>query len=129
MADDYTPCGGHPTTLSFTAGAPIQAGQLVAVTGPDTVEPATTVAGYAGVAGNDAGAVPGVIIPDIAVTVLAGSGVIHETVVSGTAVTAGGYVTAGAGGTLVGGSTLANSIGVAVRAAAVGGLARWLSYK
>ena len=72
---DYTPVnvGGVGDTGTWTAGAAITGGQVLAVTGPDTVQPTSgpTLA-IAGVAGHDAGT-------GQPVTVYAGAGLIHHT--------------------------------------------------
>ena len=126
---DYTVAKGQPTSLTFTAGAAIAAdpfgraviaGQLVMLTGSDQVSP-TNAAGatYVGVAGNDAP-------PGGLVTVLCGSGVLHESTVAA-AVAAGVPVGTAADGALAapGGAP----VGLSVRAAAAGGLCRWLAYR
>ena len=135
---DYTVAAGSPRSLSYQAGAGITGGQLVALD-PATgaVVPAAGAAGYVGVAGNDAGpgdpaATPPVAFMGLDVTVLCGSGVIHETEASG-AVTVGGYVTPGAGGTVTSG-TQANGIGVALTAPDAAAtppvtMVRWQAYR
>lgn len=119
---DYTPAVGAPRALSYQAGADIAAGQLVALDPATGSVVPTTGAGvpYVGVAGNDAGpgdpaAVPPVLFAGLDVTVLSGSGVIHETEATGT-VAAGAFLQPGADGTVAGGGTNANGIGVALTA-------------
>jgi len=72
---DYSPtvAGQGHQPLTYTAGAPVTGGQLLAFTGPDTVAPTSgpTLA-VAGVAGHDAAA-------GAPVTVHAGSGLLHHT--------------------------------------------------
>jgi uncharacterized protein DUF2190 len=117
---DYTPAGGHPAALSFTASAAITAGQLVMLTGADAVGPANAAgATYIGVAGADAAVGEGV-------TVLCGSGVLHETTAPA-AIAAGVPVGTAANGALAapGGA----NVGMSVRAAAAGQACRWLAYR
>lgn len=69
---DYTPVLARETA-SWTAGAAITAGQLLAFTGPDTVSPtAGATTAWAGVAGHDAAA-------GSPVTVHFGDAAVHET--------------------------------------------------
>jgi predicted RecA/RadA family phage recombinase len=121
---DYTPAGGHPAALSFTAAVAISGGQLVALTGPDEVSPGTvaTAAAYVGVAGSDAAV-------GERVTILCGSGVIHETAKTAAAIAPGAEVTPGAGGVVLAGA--APAVGMAIRDAAAGvaNQVRWLAYR
>jgi hypothetical protein len=80
---DYSPVAGHPASVSAQAGATITGGQVVRLAVPALfprqVEPTAGNAADSrtiGVAGNDA-AVDALAGPQ-AVTVLTGSGVIHE---------------------------------------------------
>lgn len=126
---DYTVVKGQPASLTFSAGVAIAgdplgraviAGQLVMLTGADQIGP-TDGAGatYIGVAGNDAP-------PGGLVTVLCGSGVLHETTAPA-AIAAGVAVGTAANGALAapGGA----QVGLSVRAAVAGGLCRWLAYR
>jgi hypothetical protein len=114
QSTDYTPAAGHPAALTFPAGAPIAGGQLLMVNAAGEAVP-TTVAGaaeYIGVAGGDGTLlVPGALGGDV--TVLCGSGVIHETP-SVAPIAAMSPVSAGAAGGIVG--TANATIGVCVRA-------------
>jgi hypothetical protein len=70
---DYTAVRGKPTSLTYTAGAAITGGQVLYFSAADTVTPtAAATLAIAGVAGHDAAS-------GAPVTVLAGSGVVHET--------------------------------------------------
>lgn len=120
---DYAPTYGRPQQFTLSAGAAITGGQLLSYTAADTASPtAVNPANFAGLAAHDAAS--GAMI-----TVLAGSGVVHETVNnSGGAIAAGALVYAGAGGGVTGTAGTgygAVPIGVAVRAAANGALLRW----
>jgi Uncharacterized conserved protein (DUF2190) len=120
---DYAPVYGKPQAITYTAGAQITGGQLLSFTGQDTVSPTVAnPANFAGVAAHDAP-------PGDAITVLAGSGVVHETTAAG--ITAAGLVYAGAAATVTqtaGSAYGAVPIGVATRATnASTGLARWKS--
>lgn len=70
---DYAPVYGRPQQLTLTAGTAITGGQALYFSGTDQVSPATgPTAAFAGIAAHDAaGGAP--------VTVLAGSGLVHET--------------------------------------------------
>jgi hypothetical protein len=143
---DYAVAAGHTSALSFIAGTPaalqpdglaVVHGMVLMVDATGAVVPAAAVgAAYVGVAGNDA-YVGG------PVTVLVGSGVIHETAVSA-AVAAGAFVAASPAanaGAVVGAALAAgtNTLGVCVRAGALADNAatpptpavpcRWLAYK
>jgi hypothetical protein len=70
---DYAPAYGRPQDVTFTADATITGGQLLYFSAADRVSPTTgPTAAFAGIAGHDA-------TPGAPVTVLAGSGVVHET--------------------------------------------------
>lgn len=118
---DYAPVYGRPQQVSFTAGAAITGGQLLSFSAADTVIPAANnAANYAGVAGHDAAS-------GAPVTVLMGSGVVHETLATA-ATAAGALVFAGSAtaGQLGATSTGYGAVGVAVRATAgANGLLRW----
>jgi hypothetical protein len=121
---DYTPVYGRPQQFTLTAGAAITGGQLLSYSAADTVIPApVNAANYAGVAGHDAAS-------GAPITVLAGSGVVHETLATA-ATAAGALVFAGSAtaGQLGAASTGYNvAIGVAVRATAgANQLLRWKS--
>lgn len=117
---DYTPAGGSPAALTFTAGAAISGGQLVALSVADTVVPAAAAAGDIGVAGSDA-------VAGERLTVLCGAGVLHETP-SAAAIPVGTQVGPGAGGLLA-----AGTLGLAVRASDPAATppvpCRWLAYR
>lgn len=118
---DYAPVYGRPQSITYTAGAAITGGQLLAFTGQDTVSPiAVNPANFAGVAAHDASA-------GGAVTVLCGGGIVHESPAAG--ITAAALVYAGAGATVTltpGTGYGAVPIGVATRATSTTtGLARW----
>lgn len=70
---DYAPVQGRPFYCSLTADATITGGQLLTFTAADRVSPTSgPTAAFAGIAGHDAFA-------GQPVTVLLGSGVVHET--------------------------------------------------
>ena len=122
---DYSPTYGRPQQFTLTAGAAIAGGQLLSYTAADTVSPtAANPANFAGIAGHDAAS-------GAPVTVLAGSGIVHETVnASGSTINAGGLVYAGAAGGVVGAAGTgygAVAIGVAVRTALTTAVLRWKS--
>jgi hypothetical protein len=74
---DYTPVKGHPQALTFTASAPVFAGNTVRLSGHWTVAPTNTNdQQYIGVAGQDAET-------GEMVTVLCGAGVVHLTACHG----------------------------------------------
>jgi Uncharacterized conserved protein (DUF2190) len=117
---DYTPPEGSPAALSFTAGGPITGGVCVAVASQDAVAQASNVATsvYVGVAGHNAAL-------NQKVTVLCGSGVVHETPFTGAAVVPGDYVFTGANGAVQGAAgTQTVPVGTAVRPSA-NGRCRW----
>jgi Uncharacterized conserved protein (DUF2190) len=118
---DYTPAQGSPAALSYTAGAAITGGQVVKISAADTVTPsAANDPSPVGVAGHNAAL-------NQKVTVLCGSGVIHETPSTG-GIAVAAPVYASTGGAVSAAGTGAPAIGVAVRAAA-GGRCRWLSFR
>lgn len=108
---DYAPLYGKPQAVSFTAGATITGGDILYLSAADTVNPAgANAVNYIGVAAHDAAT-------GTAVTVLMGSGVVHETLCNASTA-AGALVFAGAAST--GQTGAANSsynvaIGVALR--------------
>lgn len=121
---DYAPVYGRPKTVTLTAGAGITGGQVLSFSAADTVVPAANnAANYAGVAAHDAAS-------GAPVTVMMGSGVVHETLA--TAATAAGALVF-AGSATAGQLGAANSgynvaIGVAVRASTgANGVCRWKS--
>lgn len=120
---DYTPIYGRSKTMTFTAGAPITGGQIVGISGVDTVSPtAVNPANYAGVAAEDAAS-------GAPVTVHMGAGIVHETPVAA-AVTAAALLFAGAAGQVTGTAGTgygAVAIGVAIRTLAGAGTLRWKS--
>jgi len=121
---DYTPVFSPGTATTSTASAAITGGQLLMVTGDDTVGPAGAASlAYVGVAGHDAAV-------GARVTVLAGPGQVHRTTSTG-AITAGSLVQCGAAGvvaTLGGTPAEGQSIGVAL-AAAAGNVCKWKSFR
>src|SRR4249919_4199546 len=108
---DYTPVYGKPQAMTMTAGATITGGQVLKLSAADTVQPADANAPtYVGVAAHDAAS-------GAPVTVLAGSGVVHETLCAGT-ISQGTLVFAGsatAGELGVANSGYNVAIGVALR--------------
>jgi hypothetical protein len=128
---NYTPAGGHPAALTFTAGAEILDGQLVMIEAGENNRVIPCGAGaaspYAGVAGQHAAALG-------EVTVLTGSGVIHESVAAA-AIPAGNFILPAANGAVAGGGTSSNALGVCVRGSVADATqpsgftpCRWLSY-
>lgn len=117
---DYAALYGRPQHLQATAGAAITGGQILVYSAADTVIPAAGAAtAIAGVAAHDAAA-------GAPVTVLAGSGLVHETQTTAAAVAAGALIATAAGGLVAGGAAAGSEIGVAVRAVtAAGGVLRW----
>jgi hypothetical protein len=122
---DYVPvteCGPY----SYTASATITGGQLVEMTGDNTVGPAgATSQKVAGVAAFDAASGAKVTVFSI--------DDLHETLVaSGQSLTAGNPVKAGASGTVqeyvVGTDAINAFLGVCVQGATAGNLARWRGY-
>jgi hypothetical protein len=131
---DYTVAAGHPASLSYQAeaAADITAGMLLMVDGTGAVLPAgAATSPYVGVAGNNATTSPDPIFGG-QVTVLCGTGVIHETPVPAP-VTIGEFVVCGANGIVVGAATpAAGTVGVVVGAvvdAAGDNWCRWLAYR
>lgn len=120
---DYTARYGKPQQHTFQAGATIAGGDVLVISGINTVSPsAAGPANYAGIAAHDA-------VLGAPVTVLCGSGVIHETPI-GAGVAAGALLYAGAGGQIggVAGALYgAVAIGVAVNTVAGAGVQRWKS--
>lgn len=118
---DYEPVYGRPKSATFTAGAGITGGQLLAFTGPDTVSPtAAGPANFAGVAGHDAAS-------GAQVTVYMGAGLIHETPITA-GVAAGTLLYAGASGQVTGTAGAnygAVAVGVATRTVSGAGTQRW----
>jgi hypothetical protein len=115
---DYSPLylPGHEFTS--TASAAITGGQLVAVSGSDTVAPAAAGSNaFVGVAAFDA-ALNGLV------TVF-GRGPIHISTASG-AITAGDRVNSGAAGTVATGAAALTNIGVALTTAADGAQVTWM---
>jgi hypothetical protein len=120
---DYAPSYGRTKTMTFTAGATITGGQLVAMSAADTVSPtAVNPTNYIGIAGHDAAT-------GAPVTVHMGAGVVHETAIA-TAATAAALLYPGAAGQVTvtqGTGYGAVPIGVAVRALGAAGTLRWKS--
>jgi hypothetical protein len=97
---DYAPVYGRPQDLTWTADATITGGQLLTFTGTDRVAPTTgPTAAFAGIAGHDA-------MAGAPVTVLGGSGIVHESTTAAqlTAPAAPAPTTAAAGGTVADGT-------------------------
>jgi hypothetical protein len=122
---DYAPVYGRPQQTTLVAGAAITGGQLLSYSAADTVVPSgANPTNYAGIAAHDAAS-------GAPVTVLMGSGVVHETANnSGSTITAAGLVYAGAAGGVtgtVGTGYGAVAIGVAVRTALTTAVLRWKS--
>lgn len=119
---DYTPIHlpGHSITL--TAGAAITGGQVVHVTGVNTVGPAAAASiKTVGVAAHDAASGAKVVV--------VGGRVVHETTAQG-AVTAGDLLKVGtvAGSVAaIGAGTYDQAVGVALTTAADGALVRWMA--
>ena len=121
---DYTPLYGKPQALTYTAGAAITGGQCLYFSGTDTVSPAgANAANFAGIAAHDAA-------NGAPVTVLAGAGVVHETLVTASTA-AGALVFAGSASTgelSAANSTYNVAVGVAIRATTTGhATLRWKS--
>ena len=108
---DYTPVYGRAKAMTLTAGGAITGGQVLKISGVDTVVAAdTNAANYAGVAAHDAAS-------GAPVTVLMGAGVVHETLATATTA-AGALVYAGsatAGNLGTANATYNVAIGVALR--------------
>jgi len=121
---DYTPVFNPGTSYTSTASVAITGGQLLMVTGVDTVGPAAAASvAYVGVAAHDAAV-------GARVTVHSGVGQIHRTTSTG-AITAGQQVQCGAAGVVavLGGTPAAGQdIGVALDTAS-GNLCKWKSYR
>jgi hypothetical protein len=119
---DYEAIYGRPQHLQATAGAAITGGQVLVYSAADTVIPAAGAAtAIAGVAGHDAAS-------GAPVTVLAGSGIVHETQTTAAAVAAGALLQTAAGGLVASGAAAGAEVGVAIRAvSASGGILRWKS--
>lgn len=117
---DYEALYGRPQHLQATAGAAITGGQVLVYSAADTVTPsAGASSAFAGVAAHDAAS-------GSPVTVLAGSGIVHETQTTAAAVAAGALLAPAAAGAVAGGAAAGTEIGVAVRAvSAAGGILRW----
>jgi Uncharacterized conserved protein (DUF2190) len=121
---DYTPVYGRPKAVTLTAGGTITGGQVLKFSAADTVVAADlNCTNYAGVAAHDAAS-------GAPVTVLMGSGVIHETAAaaatSAAALVFAGSSTAGELGSA--NSSYNVAIGVAVRASTgTHGVCRWKS--
>lgn len=119
---DYAPVSGGDLaeTLTYTAGAAIQGGQVLVFSAADTVIPAAGASmAFAGVAGHDAAS-------GAPVTVFAGAGIIHETQTTAAAVAAGALIQSQAGGLITGAAVAGAELGTAVRAVGgSGGLLRW----
>ena len=120
---DYAPVLGRPKTVTMTAGATITGGQVLVFSAADTVSPsAVNPANYAGIAAHDAAS-------GAPVTVMMGSGVVHETPTAA-GVTAGALVYGGATGQVTGTAGTgygAVALGVAVRTLGGAGTLRWKS--
>ena len=117
---DYTALFGKRQHLTYTAGAAITGGQVLVYSAADTVIPSAGAStAFAGVAGHDAAS-------GSPVTVLAGSGLVHETQTTAAAVAVGALIQSAAAGAITGGAAAGSEIGVAVRAVGgSGGLLRW----
>jgi hypothetical protein len=97
---DYAPAlGGSADALTYTAGAAITGGQLLAFTGVDTVAPtAGATLAFAGVAGHDAAT-------GQPVTVYSSQGLVHDSLSTAMAAPAApGLATAASGGTVLAGT-------------------------
>jgi hypothetical protein len=106
--------------MTFTAGAPITGGQLVAVSAADTVSPAAVNGAPIGVAGHDAAT-------GALVTVMMGSGVVHETTASVAVPAAGAPLYAGPTGGVSPTAGTGPIIGYSIRTALITALCRWRS--
>lgn len=122
---DYVPvdgCGPY----SFTTAAAVTGGQLLELTGDNTVQPAgATSQKVVGVAAFDAAS-------GAKVTVFSIDSLHETTVTSGQSLTAGNPVKCGGSGTVmeyvVGTDALPAFLGVCVQGATAGNLARWRGY-
>jgi hypothetical protein len=118
MALDYSPIVTPSNTFTATTSGAVTAGQILVVSGNDTVAAASgTSAACVGVAAHDAGSGKIVTVHKIA-------GVIHETTIAAGA-TAGNLVIPAASG-LVAEGTGANVIGVAMTTVGAGLKVKWL---
>ena len=117
---DYAPVYGRPKTMTFTAGASITGGQAVVVSAADTVSPAGVNGAPIGVAAHDAAS-------GSPVTVMMGSGVVHETNAAVAFPAAGVAVYAGAGGGVTPTAGTGPVIGYAIRTALISTNVRWRS--
>lgn len=117
---DYAVLYGRPQHLQATAGAAITGGQVLVYSAADTVIPAAGASSaFAGVAAHDAAS-------GAPVTVMAGSGLVHETQTTVAAVAVGALLQSAAAGTVASGAAAGSEIGVAVRAVTgAGGVLRW----
>jgi hypothetical protein len=118
---DYTPVN-EPDRISLTASAAITGGQLLSVSGVNTVAPAASAGCVIGVAAYDAAS-------GTRVTVLERDMVHQTTTTNG--VTAGDVLIAGTGGVVETASTSASAaavIGVALNTAAALAKARWKGF-
>jgi hypothetical protein len=117
---DYAVLYGRPQHLQATAGAAITGGQVLVYSAADTVIPAAGASSaFAGVAAHDAAS-------GAPVTVLAGSGIVHETQTTAVAVAAGALIASAAAGQIAGGAAAGSELGIAVRAVGgAGGVLRW----
>jgi Uncharacterized conserved protein (DUF2190) len=115
---DYAPVYGRPKTMTFTAGANITGGQLVVISAADTVSPAAANGAPIGVAAHDA-------TTGLPVTVMMGSGVVHETTAAVAFPAAGVPVYAGATGGVTPTAGTGPIIGTAIRTALLGAIVRW----
>jgi hypothetical protein len=115
---DYTPIHNPGNEISFTASAPVVGGQVVVVTGVNSVGPA----------GADANKVVGVAAFDAAagarVTVFV-KAFVHETPSTGT-IAAGDFLATGANGVVATQGAAVNRVGIALTAATGGAVVRWL---
>jgi Uncharacterized conserved protein (DUF2190) len=117
---DYAPTYGRPQAVTFTAGATITGGQLVVISAADTVSPAAINGAPIGVAAHDAAT-------GAQVTVLMGSGVVHETTASVAVPTAGVALYAGPTGGVSPTAGTGPIIGYAIRTALITAICRWKS--
>jgi Uncharacterized conserved protein (DUF2190) len=115
---DYAPVYGRPQSVTFLAGGSITAGRLVVVSAADTVVEAGVNGAPIGVAGHDAAS-------GAKVTVLMGSGVVHETNAAVAFPAAGVPVYAGATGGATPTAGTGPIIGYALRTALQDALIRW----
>lgn len=117
---DYTPVHNPGNEITLTTSAAVTGGQVLIVTGVNTVGPSTAATdAWIGVAAFDAAS-------GSRVTVFVG-GMVHESTASG-AITAGGMVAAAAGGQVAaaGAATFGQVLGVALTSATNGQAVRWV---